>query len=181
MTRNLIGHDLAWLITMSRGRGDRQFAHRVGPGDRVCSNPVRAHGLHQASNEVMVSPAISRTRIREPPSVQPLTGILGPSPCRQFGRSSSLRSLQLVGLDIAPILAGAGILGLGVRAQNLVRDLIGSFFIILEDRVRLGDVAVINGTGGGGGNDYASAQSRYATTPDYFVWSQRWYHDVVQT
>lgn len=61
-----------------------------------------------------------------------------------------IESLQLVGLDITPILAGAGILGLavGFGAQNLVRDLISGFFIILEDQIRLGDVAVINGTGG---------------------------------
>ena len=61
-----------------------------------------------------------------------------------------IESLQVVGLDIAPILAGAGILGLavGFGAQNLVRDLISGFFIILEDQIRLGDVAVINGTGG---------------------------------
>lgn len=54
------------------------------------------------------------------------------------------------GLDIRPILAGAGIVGLavGFGAQNLVRDLISGFFIILEDQIRLGDVAVINGTGG---------------------------------
>lgn len=61
-----------------------------------------------------------------------------------------IESLQVVGLDIAPILAGAGIIGLavGFGAQNLVRDLISGFFIILEDQIRLGDVAVINGTGG---------------------------------
>lgn len=55
-----------------------------------------------------------------------------------------------VGLDIAPILAGAGIVGLavGFGAQNLVRDLISGFFIVLENHVRVGDVAVINGTGG---------------------------------
>jgi len=58
--------------------------------------------------------------------------------------------LKEVGVDIAPILAGAGILGLavGFGAQNLVRDVISGFFIILENQVRLGDVAVINGTGG---------------------------------
>lgn len=59
-------------------------------------------------------------------------------------------SLDQVGLDITPILAGAGIIGLavGFGAQNLVRDLISGFFIVLEDQVRVGDVAVINGTGG---------------------------------
>ena len=62
-----------------------------------------------------------------------------------------IESLQLVGINIAPILAGAGILGLavGFGAQNLVlKYLISGFFIILEDQIRLGDVAVINGTGG---------------------------------
>ncbi len=59
-------------------------------------------------------------------------------------------SLDQVGLDITPILAGAGLLGLavGFGAQNLVRDIISGFFLILENQVRVGDVAIINGTGG---------------------------------
>ena len=58
--------------------------------------------------------------------------------------------LDQVGLDIRPILAGAGIIGLavGFGAQNLIRDLISGFLLILENQVRLGDVVVINGTGG---------------------------------
>ena len=58
--------------------------------------------------------------------------------------------LRQLGLDIAPILAGAGIVGLavGFGAQELVRDAISGFFMILENRVRTGDVAVVNGTGG---------------------------------
>ena len=58
--------------------------------------------------------------------------------------------LREFGVDIAPILASAGILGLavGFGAQNLVRDVISGFFLILENQVRIGDVAVINGTGG---------------------------------
>lgn len=58
--------------------------------------------------------------------------------------------LSNFGLDIGPILAGAGIVGLavGFGAQELVRDFISGFFILLENQVRTGDVAVINGTGG---------------------------------
>ncbi|HET97504.1 MAG TPA: mechanosensitive ion channel family protein [Desulfurivibrio alkaliphilus] len=58
--------------------------------------------------------------------------------------------LRELGLDIAPIMAGAGIVGLalGFGAQNLVRDVIAGFFFILENQVRVGDVAVVNGTGG---------------------------------
>ncbi|MBI2361057.1 MAG: mechanosensitive ion channel family protein [Deltaproteobacteria bacterium] len=59
-------------------------------------------------------------------------------------------ALAQLGINIAPVLAGAGILGLavGFGAQNLVRDVIGGFFLILENQIRVGDVAIINGTGG---------------------------------
>ncbi|HWR68574.1 MAG TPA: mechanosensitive ion channel family protein [Desulfomonilia bacterium] len=58
--------------------------------------------------------------------------------------------LKELGIEIGPILAGAGILGLavGFGAQNLVRDVISGFFFIIEDQVRVGDVAVVNGTAG---------------------------------
>ena len=58
--------------------------------------------------------------------------------------------LRKLGIDIAPILAGAGIIGLavGFGAQELVRDIISGFFILLEDQLRTGDIANINGTAG---------------------------------
>ena len=58
--------------------------------------------------------------------------------------------LQKLGVNIAPILASAGIIGLavGFGAQELVRDFISGFFIILENQIRTGDVAILNGTGG---------------------------------
>jgi small conductance mechanosensitive channel len=61
-----------------------------------------------------------------------------------------LTILKELGVEIGPILAGAGILGLavGFGAQNLVRDIISGFFFILENQIRVGDVAIINGTGG---------------------------------
>lgn len=63
---------------------------------------------------------------------------------------AALIILRELGIDIAPILASAGIVGLavGFGAQNLVRDVISGFFIILENQARVGDVAIINGTGG---------------------------------
>jgi len=58
--------------------------------------------------------------------------------------------LKELGFDIKPILAGAGIIGLavGFGAQNLVRDIISGLFMIMENQVRVGDVAILNGTGG---------------------------------
>lgn len=61
-----------------------------------------------------------------------------------------LMLLEKFNINIAPILASAGIVGLavGFGAQELVRDFISGFFMLLEDQIREGDVAIINGTGG---------------------------------
>jgi moderate conductance mechanosensitive channel len=63
---------------------------------------------------------------------------------------SIMMILSEFGVNIAPIITGAGIVGLavGFGAQNLVRDIISGFFLILEDQIRVGDVARINGIGG---------------------------------
>jgi moderate conductance mechanosensitive channel len=53
-------------------------------------------------------------------------------------------------INIAPILAGAGILGLAVSfgAQSLVRDIISGFFILLENQFAVGDVIEVAGKSG---------------------------------
>jgi small conductance mechanosensitive channel len=63
---------------------------------------------------------------------------------------AGLMMLQELGVNIVPVLTGAGIAGLaiGFGAQTLVRDVISGFFLILEDQIRVGDVAEVNGTGG---------------------------------
>ena len=50
--------------------------------------------------------------------------------------------LQVLGVDLGPLLAGAGILGvaLGFGAQTMVRDYLNGFFLVLEDQYGVGDV-----------------------------------------
>jgi small-conductance mechanosensitive channel len=57
-----------------------------------------------------------------------------------------LMILSNVGLDIGPIIAGAGVIGLaiGFGAQTLVKDLITGFFIIFEDQFSVGDYVSVN-------------------------------------
>jgi small conductance mechanosensitive channel len=64
--------------------------------------------------------------------------------------TAALIVLRELDVDITPVLAGAGIVGLaiGFGAQTLVRDVITGFFLIVEDQVRVGDVATVNGIGG---------------------------------
>jgi small conductance mechanosensitive channel len=61
-----------------------------------------------------------------------------------------LMILRELSVDVLPLLTGAGIAGLaiGFGAQNLVRDIISGFFLILEDQVRVGDLARVNGVTG---------------------------------
>jgi small-conductance mechanosensitive channel len=58
--------------------------------------------------------------------------------------------LGQLGVQIGPVLAAAGIVGLavGFGAQTLVKDVINGFFILLEDQIRVGDVVQVAGQGG---------------------------------
>lgn len=64
--------------------------------------------------------------------------------------TSLIMILGEFGIQIGPILAAAGIVGVavGFGAQHLVQDLIGGFFILLHDEIRVGDVVNISGQGG---------------------------------
>ena len=79
-----------------------------------------------------------------------LGGILTSMVTATAGFVAILMLLRELTIDILPILTGAGIAGLaiGFGAQNLVRDVISGFFLILEDQVRIGDLARINGVAG---------------------------------
>jgi len=63
---------------------------------------------------------------------------------------SSMLVLGQLGLDLGPLLAGAGVAGLavGFGAQTLVKDLIGGFFILLENQFRVNDVISTAGVSG---------------------------------
>lgn len=56
-----------------------------------------------------------------------------------------LLALNQVGVNLAPLIAGAGVVGLaiGFGAQSLVKDVITGFFIIFEDQFAVGDVVQI--------------------------------------
>ncbi|BAZ27680.1 hypothetical protein NIES4074_01070 [Cylindrospermum sp. NIES-4074] len=61
-----------------------------------------------------------------------------------------LLALIALGIDIIPLLAGAGLVGVAVSlaSQNLIKDAINGFLIILEDQYALGDVINVGTVGG---------------------------------
>ena len=58
--------------------------------------------------------------------------------------------LETIGLPLGPLLATAGVasLAIGFGAQTLVKDIIGGFFILLEDQYAIGDVVQTAGVDG---------------------------------
>ena len=102
------------------------------------------HVLVAAGERTGALPGATRSRVRT------LTGVLRTLAVVGLWSVVVVICLSQLGYDVRPILAGAGIVGLavGFGAQHLVRDVIAGFFLVLEDQVRVGDVAVVNGTGG---------------------------------
>jgi small-conductance mechanosensitive channel len=62
----------------------------------------------------------------------------------------SLIILSSLGINIGPLIAGAGVLGLaiGFGAQTLVKDIIAGVFFLIDDAFRVGDFIEVGGTKG---------------------------------
>jgi small-conductance mechanosensitive channel len=58
--------------------------------------------------------------------------------------------LSEIGVNIAPLLAGAGVIGLaiGFGSQKLVQDIITGLFLLLENTMQVGDVVSLGGLSG---------------------------------
>lgn len=63
---------------------------------------------------------------------------------------AALIVLKTIGVEIGPILAAAGVLGLaiGLGAQNIVKDIFTGIILLLENQIRVGDIVNINGKAG---------------------------------
>ncbi len=62
----------------------------------------------------------------------------------------ALNILTEIGVNVAPLIAGAGVVGLaiGFGSQTLVRDVITGAFLLFEDSVAVGDVVQLGGLSG---------------------------------
>jgi small-conductance mechanosensitive channel len=67
-----------------------------------------------------------------------------------FGLILLLHAMSVMGLDLAPLLATAGVIGIaiGFGSQKLVQDVINGMFILFQDTISVGDVVEVGGHGG---------------------------------
>jgi small conductance mechanosensitive channel len=82
--------------------------------------------------------------------VRTLAGVIRTTGLTIIGAIVSLQFLAAVGVDLAPLLASAGVAGvaIGLAAQNIVRDVLNGVLILIEDQFNVGDTVHVAGVAG---------------------------------
>ncbi|MBZ8178864.1 mechanosensitive ion channel family protein [Oscillatoria salina] len=99
-----------------------------------------------ADNHLLTPEADRRVQLR----VSTISGVAKSVVAISWVTVASLVALAAIGVDIGPLLAGAGLVGVAVSfaSQNLIKDALNGFFIILEDQYAVGDVIGVGDYGG---------------------------------
>ena len=114
---------------------------------RLCYALINRFTSALAQNYYLLNPeAVTRLQLR----ITTISGVTRGIVTVSLIAIGILIALSVSGINIGPLLAGAGIIGLAVSlaSQNLIKDAINGFFIILEDQYAIGDVIVIGEVGG---------------------------------
>ena len=110
---------------------------------------VLNHLLHLVT-KLIVKPATTQTRAAQAREQQTrtLAGVLNSAGRKIVWAVALLMAAQEFGINVTPVAALAGLasLALGFGAQNLVRDIITGFYIILEDQYVVGDTIQVGDT-----------------------------------
>ncbi|HXY01543.1 MAG TPA: mechanosensitive ion channel family protein [Candidatus Limnocylindrales bacterium] len=101
---------------------------------------------------VIVKPAATQTRAAQAREQQTrtLAGVVYSTGSKIVWALALLVAAQEFGVNVTPVAAIAGLasLALGFGAQNIIRDIITGFYIILEDQYSVGDVIQVGDTVG---------------------------------
>lgn len=92
----------------------------------------------------------SQASVRKQQRLQTVAGIAKGIVTILIGIIGFLIALSILGVNIGPLLTGVGIIGVAISlgAQNLVKDMINGFFILMEDQFSVGDVITIGDASG---------------------------------
>jgi small-conductance mechanosensitive channel len=82
--------------------------------------------------------------------VKTLAGVIRTTGLAVIGLITGLQFLAAVGVNLAPLLASAGVVGvaIGLAAQNIVRDMLNGVLILVEDQFSVGDTVRVAGMAG---------------------------------
>lgn len=82
--------------------------------------------------------------------VRTLAGVVRTTGLTIIAAIVGMQFLEAVGVNLAPLLASAGIAGvaIGLAAQNIVKDVLNGTLILVEDQFNVGDVVTVAGLTG---------------------------------
>jgi len=82
--------------------------------------------------------------------VKTLAGVIRASGLAIIGLIAGLQFLDALGVNLAPLLASAGVAGIaiGLAAQNIVKDMLNGILILIEDQFNVGDTVRLAGLSG---------------------------------
>jgi moderate conductance mechanosensitive channel len=132
---------VAWLVTHIVGRIIR----------RLVSAPSKAKENKTKKSPFGFIDTSGAPSARRAQRAKTMADVLGRTANAIIWGIAVLVVLGELGINLAPLIAGAGVLGiaLGFGAQTLVRDFLSGFFMLIEDQYGVGDVIDVGGTVGG--------------------------------
>jgi small conductance mechanosensitive channel len=82
--------------------------------------------------------------------VKTMAGVIRATGLAVIGLIAAFMSLDIIGFNLAPLLASAGIAGvaIGLAAQTIVKDMLNGFLILVEDQYSVGDTVRLAGVTG---------------------------------
>ncbi len=126
---------MAWITARVLRRAIRRFTKGLGDVRADVASAVD----RSAGTLLRTAPALS---VRASQRADTIGALLGSVASFTVWTMAALMAFGEVGLELGPLLAGAGIAGvaLGFGAQNLVRDFLSGIFMLIEDQYGVGDV-----------------------------------------
>jgi moderate conductance mechanosensitive channel len=120
----------------------RLVARVVAPDTAVAARQLQRLGGDRATTFVAEPIGINLDDPRRQARLTSISLVVGSTASVIIWSIAIIMALGEVGVDLAPLIAGAGIAGvaLGFGAQSLVKDCISGLFMLLEDQYGVGDI-----------------------------------------
>jgi small conductance mechanosensitive channel len=140
----------AWILSMvARRYLGRVVARVVAPDKAMAARQIQRLG-DRATSLVAEPIGITEVDPRRQARLQSISLVVGSTASVLIWTIAIIMALGETGVDLAPLIAGAGIAGvaLGFGAQSLVKDCIAGLFMLLEDQYGVGDVVDLDEASG---------------------------------
>jgi small conductance mechanosensitive channel len=141
---------VAWVLSqLARRYLGRTIARVVAPDKALAARQLQKLG-DRATAMVAEPIGITEADPRREARLQSISLVVGSAAAVIIWSIAIILALGEVGVDLAPLIAGAGIAGvaLGFGAQSLVKDCIAGLFMLLEDQYGVGDIVDLDEASG---------------------------------